>query len=284
VPAVVDTLNSNADQGLVLISLQGQNQRDDVADDHWLKVGQDMGMEHALGETSYFGEYSPYFNLNDNTSTTYAFIIGRSGVVRWHGDLGSKEEEYYLALAEALAVPDVPAVEPGEAPELSKSLLQFVEGDLGKAAKEASKVRSKNAKLSKAEAQATAAKASKIVDSLVAYESSLMDAARKGLEESNAEGYTRATRALLATFPKTPHKKELKQLGKQLKTNKDLALEVNAWGSWLDLVHERPVTFPARESRENGRYAKKLKRHMETPSAPGLSMAQGWLTRWEARP
>jgi hypothetical protein len=281
VPAVVDTQKANADEGLVVISLQGQNQREDVADDHWLQVGKDLGMQHAMGEASYFGEWSPYFNLNHNSSTTYGFIIGRSGVVRWHGDLGSKRDEYFEELALALAVPEVPALPETLDEVLNDALAEWVEGNLGKAAKQAGKVRDKHAKRQKPAAQLIATQAAKLSADLEAYESQLIEAARGAIAEADAEAWVRSTRALSSLYPKSAYRKELKQLEKSLKSTPELASSVAAWHTWLDLGLQRPVTFPARKDKANKRFAKKVEKYLERePDGPGSDVASTWLERW----
>lgn len=281
-PAVVDAQEANRDRGLVTISLQGLNQREDVADDHWLSVGQEMGMTHHLGETSYFGEWSPYFNLNSNSSTTYGFLVGRSGVVRWRGDLGSNQEEFLEALELALAVPAVPPLPEGVAPELDKALQGYVSGDLGKARKEAEKVRRKLAKSRKPEGQVVAAQAAGLVEALTTYEDELFERAQAARESGDAEALTRALNALRASFPRGTHAKALKALTKGVAADPELEAAAESWSAWFELAEERPALFPARRDKASERFAKRLARFVDD-HGPGAvnELARAWLERWE---
>lgn len=281
-PTVVDAQNANRDQGLVTISLQGQNQRDDVADDHWLGIGQEMGMEHDLGEASYFGEWSPYFNLNANSSTTYGFIIGRSGVLRWRGDLGSDQEEFLEELERALAVPEVPALPATVSPQLGKALQGFMTGDLARARKEAGKVRDKLAKSRKAESLAASEQAASIAASLESYEEELFVRVGSMRAAGDAEGLAKALSALKRSFPKGVHAKELKTLEKELGSTPELGEALADWRSWMELESERPVLFPARRDKASKRFAKRLASFLgKNEASPAAPQAQAWLKRWE---
>jgi len=282
VPTVVDAQNANKDRGLVTISLQGQNQRDDVADDHWLGVGQEMGMHHDLGETSYFGEWSPYFNLNSNSSTTYGFLIGRSGVLRWRGDLGSDQEEFLEELERALAVPEVPALPATVAPELARALQGYLTGDLGRARKEAGKVRDKLAKSRKPESLATSEQAASIAESLESYEQELFASVGSAQAAGDAEGLAKALSALELSFPKGVHAKELKALEKELASTPGIGEGLAEWRCWMELESERPVLFPARRDKASKRFAKRLTSYLgKNEASPAAPQARAWLDRWE---
>gem|GEM_PF-2536644 len=282
VPAVVDTLASNRDQDLTVISLGGQNQREDVTDDHWLQVGRDLGMTHHLGETSYMGEWSPYFNLNENSSTTYAFIIDRSGLVRWRGDLGSKTEEYYEALRAALEAPSAPPVASGLGEGLAKPLELLVVDERTRAMKELEKLVKRNAKAKKPEQQALATQAGELLASLEAHAAQRLADATAALEAGEAEAFARAARDLSAAYAKSPQHRSLGQLEKAAKERDGFLEAVEAWEEWLDLRAERPATFPARVDKEGAKFARKLKQHLSgSEEVPGRARAEAWLAAWK---
>lgn len=282
VPAVVDAHNANSADGLVVISLSGQNQREDVSDDHWLAVGQQLGMQHALGETSYFGEYSPYFNLNKNSSPTYGFIIGKSGLVRWRGDLGTKTDEFFVALREALEAPAGPALPASLDAEFAKALGAWLEGDFDRALAETLKVERRYAKKSSQEALLIAAQAEALAASLQGYASELLAEARRALAASHAEPLARALATLASGFNKGETGKQLKALHKQLAADAALEGQVEAWFAWYELSAERPATFPARRDKAGERYAKQLARFVaRSDDGPGAQRAQSWLQAWE---
>lgn len=282
VPAVVDTLDSNADQGMTVLSLSGQNQREDVTDDHWVQVGQEMGMAHAMGDTSYFGEYSPYFNLNHQTSTTYGFIIGRGGLLRWKGDLGNQVDEFYLALRAALAVQETPRFEKALPPELEKPVAELIEGDFAKAASESRKVSERFAKKKGPEAEAIAEQAQSLWESLVAIEQDYADRVAEAFEAKEAEALVRTRSRLAAHYPKSAHHKSIKTLLKSLKSQPDFEERVEGWREWLEFEAKRPMTFPARETKDNGRFARRLEKHLASdPNLPGAALGNRWLKRWQ---
>jgi hypothetical protein len=283
VPLAVDLRRANADRGLAVVSLSGLNQQQDVAADHFLKVAEELGIEHAQGEASYFGEYTPYFNLNHMSSTTYCFVISRSGVVVWHGDPSTHGEEFLEALARALAEPGPPPLAEGfaaDAGELVRpAALAYGVGDYGRAREEAERMLKRQGRRKEAEARAAVAAAEELLVEIDAHRDALQKALDDAWERKDAGAFHATAEALARGYPRTPAAAHAMELRKRAGEEAAFAAALEALERWNEVVRERPLLWPARVEPDGKRFARKLEKYLASvpEDAPGVATGRRWL-------
>ncbi|MFT5288188.1 MAG: hypothetical protein ACI8QS_002262 [Planctomycetota bacterium] len=278
VPLLVDVLLANPEANLRALSITVAVE-DGEPDDHFVDIGREMGLPHAMGVANFSGDMTPYLDLNRNASLTWCHIIGREGILRWSGDPSRDPEEFLAATRLALQqpwikLPDTLAV------ELSDCLPLIAEGRYGKARKVAAKLQQRYANKS----EGIAAGASAIMAAIDGVHAKLL----KQLEDSHAaleaEAFARAAGELGLYFPKADSAKRLQELLKLAKKTEGFAEDIEAWQAWFELRDERPLTFPQRKDKDAKRYAKALTKFLSKADegAPGLTQVRLWVNAYEA--
>jgi len=282
VPMVVDLLKAQRAEGLRVLSLTCQVE-DGQPDDHFVGVGQEMGIEHPMALASSFGEYSPYLNLNHQKNLTWCTVIGRHGAVVWKGDPSADGDEFLAAVSRAVAERDAPELGEPYAPELREALAELAAGDYAEARDTADKVARSHARKSGDEAAAVAADAERLVACLDAHLAGQEAALAAAVTAGDAEAFAGAARAIAARYPKSDAAKRVRDARKALKESPELEAGVEAWDAWLDLAEERPALFPARADKDEKRYAKALRGYLKKNEAgPGAATAERWLAAFDA--
>lgn len=276
VPYVVDLVKANAERGLRALSITVPV-GDGKPDDHFVKVGRELGLNHPLGTADGFGGMTPYVNMNKSKGLTWCFVIGRDGGVRWSGDPSIDDEEFLESVRAALAAEPAPPLGEDPPEPLAKAIAFYVDGNFTKARAATEKAARKFAK-KKASAEVTAvnAYAKKLLEDIDGHRMELMTRLDEALAARNAEAFVAARLTLLARYPKTDAAKHVKALEKEVKEDGAFAASVEAWAAWDELRRGRPALFPVRDDKTCARYAKELAKYVEgaPEDRPGLARAR----------
>ena len=273
---------ANRGAGLQVLSLTGQRGEDSLETAR--EKGSEMGIEHPIGFTAYFGEQTPYLNMNVNAGLTFAFVIGKDGGLRWQGNHAGDRDEFLDAVRSALNAPAASPLSAGLAPDLAPELADAVEyyvtGEYDRAGTLADKLSKRFGGKSGADAQRLAELARELraaVDQTASDFTARLDTA---LAERDPEALLRASSALERGFSRDVSKRAAGVRKAALK-DPEWAEELEAWEAWLELEAERPPLFPVVQGKQEERYARRLTRWLgDRTEGPGVDRARAWLERW----
>ena len=275
VPLLVDVLASN--EGLRALSITSLIE-DGNPDDHFISVGREMGLRHALGVADVDGAMTPYLDLGRNKSLTWCFVIDRSGALRWAGDPSGDEEEFLEAVSQALdaAAPQLPSA---PSPAFTKAVGFHLAGEHARVAKELDKVLSRYGKEKDDAPIADAAR--EWLQRIDEHREQLGASLDAAFEAQDASAFARAAAAIERGFPRSEIAERLE--GHLEAMDEAFEEAVEACVEWGELARERPASFPARADKAGKGYARKLQKYLKRADdrTPGADRARAWLERFE---
>lgn len=264
-------LRENREHGLRAISITAADE-----DEMYLDAAKARGLGHTIASANWFGQDSPYLNLNETAGPTYAFVIGRSGGVVWAGNHAKDQDAFLEALREALAAPAAPALPPSLDGGLDDAVRAYVERDFPRAEKIARKIAARHRKKKDPASQELAAQAERLATLVTRHHDALAAPFVDSADDSaTAEDIARSYLGLLADFPKAEATRRAEKWIAGRDAGRD---EVRAHIAWLELAAQRPPLFTSRFEKPEKRYARKLESYLKkNPAGPGAPTASAWL-------
>ncbi|MCE9592724.1 MAG: hypothetical protein K8S98_00885 [Planctomycetes bacterium] len=255
----------------------------DDGDRELVPEAQKLGIRHAIGFSSYFGDSSPYLNTNQH-SLTYVYVVGRHGGIVWDGDPSTHLDECLTAVQRALRAPRCEPLGASYPPEVADAVAAYVDGAFDKALDLARKVEARFTKRKDAAAPKIATAARELAEKAETTKTKLIDAARAAHDSGSVEASLRAVRDVELAFPKSAEAKACRTSLDALAADPTKANEVAAWSAWLALEGERPPQFPAKRGKAEDKFAAKLDAYLAKSPTVGAGAARGWLDAHKALP
>jgi len=274
VPAA-NAIRASNPQGVRVFSITGEWGED--TDEITLAKARDLGIEHSIAKGGYFGEWTPYLNLNVNPNLTYAFVIARTGGVQWKGDPSRSREEYFAAVSRALTAVPAEPLPSTMAPELGEATRAYVLGEFDRAESEARSALKKLGSKPGAELERARDDANGLVALVEKTRAKLVEEPERAAGEKDPERFQRALANVRRAFPKGPAADRVAQLEKLMAGETGSGPACRAWAKWLELEAARPANFPAEKDKATSKFAKQLEKHASQDEAPGAATAKAWL-------
>jgi hypothetical protein len=241
-----------------------------------------LGIVHTIAMGDFTGGWTPYLNMNENPSLTWAYVITRSGGILWAGDPSAKLAEYYAAIVEARnQVPTEPLPE-SLAPELAPAVAAYVRGDFPGCETALAAVVKKLGK--KPEAERVRADADKLTAAVAATRKALMDELERSVGDDSAEKFQRAYERVRRAFPKGECADRAGQLDMVMSLQRPHGPVCKRWSQWFAIEAARPATFPAEKDKSSAKFAKELAKYAKQEDAVGAELARAWLRDFELAP
>jgi hypothetical protein len=247
----------------------------DESRERTLEKGRELGIEHAIALGDFTGGWTPYLDLSEGSSLTWAYVITRSGGILWSGDPSADLAEYYAAVAEArnqVPCAPLPASLP---PELAPALAQYVRADFAGCEASLAGLAKKLAR--KASAEAARAGLAELGAALEATRVLLMDELERSVGDEDPRRFQRAYENVLRAFPKGACADRAGQLDMVMSLQRPHGPACRKWSQWFALEAARPANFPAERDKATSRFARELSKHLKSEDPLGADRAQAWL-------
>ena len=273
---VVDLMKLCYDDGLRAMALTAMDE-DEIS----IAKAEELGVTWAIGSCGWYGEGSPYLNLNETTGTTYVYMVGRTGGIEWRGDPSAEPDEFLAALGAALQARGIPPLKSGIRAEVQDAARFYIDRDFPKARSTALQLHARFAKKRSDDAQAIAADAQYLVELVDEYQAGLVATLAEAATEKDPEAFLDAHDALVQWFPKSDAAKDAIARRKALAPDPEFVALVEGWEAWRDVRRQRPPSFPLRREKPEKRFAKTLEKYVKKHAdGPGVEEAKSLLTAW----
>jgi len=241
-----------------------------------------LGIRNAIGWSGYFGEETPYLNLNSQPGLTNAYVISRTGVVVWKGDPSTDREGYLEAAGRALRAPKLAPIDAALAPELDAATRAYGMGEPAAVPSAVQAALQKVGGKSTPAAQRVRDDGAKLLGLLDASREKLMEELERSGGAADGEVFQRVMPFVRRAFPKSDASKRCDDLEMFIAVHTDKGPENRAWAQWYELDSRRPPTFPVLKDKAGLKYAKELAKRLKQGGCPAQKRAEEWLQRFEA--
>lgn len=250
VPLVAEAVRANADRGLTAISITAYNPELE-------KLLAKNGVTHSVAMMSVNTKTCPYVDISRN-GFTYVFVVGRDGLIAWRGNHTVKDRDFLKAVAGALAVKPVPALEGPLASELDKAAAFYMQSRFKDSRKAARAVMDRHAHRTDSRSEKVVRDAAALIERIDTLSAELASRMQAAWENRSAVAFVEAGNAIENGFAGTETNKRAMQLVKEAAADREFAAGVKAALEWIKLIEERPVLFPVSRERGSRAFEKKL--------------------------
>lgn len=248
-PLVRDLLSANGDRKLTAI---GIGSAIEVADAR--SSAKSLQLEHPIALEKLNESRSPYVDLRAHAAC-WAFVVGRGGGLEWQGNPAQDEKGFLNAVREALDRHPVGRLDRRLHERLGKALAEYYDGKLSRAiasAQDERKAAEKSNDRTLSEDAQVLERAAR--ETQLAWLREVGDAATR----HDATAYVALVQACKVGLARGDVQKDLDRLEKDV--HKDGLFEMRLLESqkYLDMLADRPVTFPVRKDAAGDKFAQRL--------------------------